>query len=200
MGLSLRGFDPALDVNAGVDRLELCGVFGGDAARERFDAYVGVGVAEEGDRLAAVFHRGRPWHDAVGGGAEAAIAPAAHEVARVDHSGAGDGWGVDPVAFEILDLEAAFAVLKENGEGSVVSVSPGSELAFGDFFDGWVMEEAEGLDLAGVALVEVALGEVEAEGKGAHDSGGSVAGGVVEEAHKGFELGVGPELGAAGRL
>ena len=49
---------------------------------------------------------------------EAAVGPALHHVADVDHESAGDGRGADPTAGAIPYLEAAHVVLQQDGEGA----------------------------------------------------------------------------------
>ncbi len=103
------------------------------------------------------------------------VAPARHHVADVDHVGALDGRCVDPLALDVLHLQAAGLVLIEQGDAAVIGVRAGALLiGAGRRLPGRVVDHAKHADGLYEALVEEVSLDAQGECDGTQKRAGKV--------------------------
>ena len=142
---------------AGNQALEAGGPIGADELRRRRHDGPVVARGEEGEGIALLGDLA----DAVGGRAEHPVGPDLQHVADIDHEGARDRRGVDPVARAVAHLQPRRGPLQD-GEELIVGVGADALLVQGVRIIG-IVDQPKLAGRARQVRVEMVLGQVERE-------------------------------------
>ena len=143
--------------------------------------------------------RTRGLDDAVDRAADGVIAPPGEQIASVDNARILDGSRVHKVPVGAPNLQATPRVLEQQGDGAIVGVLAGSDLAGVDakhlLLDGRVVQQAQGVVAVVDKAVEEGRVEAHADGDGPHHLDVQRLALVEEVEHDGFEVAHGVDRG-----